>query len=104
MGNIGTWEDADPGVKRCILRADGGLMMMEVHFEQGAEGAEHSHPHEQMTYCLSGKLQFTIDGRVTVISAGQTVYIPGGAKHGVTALEPSSLLDVFTPIREDLVL
>jgi quercetin dioxygenase-like cupin family protein len=103
MSNIGVWENAEPGVKRCIKNATGGLMMMEVHFEEGAEGYLHSHVHEQMSYCLKGRIAFRIEGVETVISAGETIYIPSNAKHGVTALEPSALLDVFTPIREDLV-
>jgi len=103
VGKIGEWEPAEPGVKRKILQAQGGLMMMEVHFEQGAEGYEHHHPHEQMSYCLRGSFEFRIDGQATVVRAGETIYIPGGAKHGVTALEPAALLDAFTPIRQDLL-
>nr|WP_306812964.1 cupin domain-containing protein [Paenibacillus soyae] len=79
------------------------VMMMEVHFEEGAEGYQHSHPHEQMSYCLKGRIAFTIDGVTTEISAGDSIYIPSGAVHGVKALEPSALLDCFTPVREDLV-
>ncbi|RAP75076.1 cupin domain-containing protein [Paenibacillus montanisoli] len=101
--NVGVWEAAEPGVKRKILRADGGLMMMEVHFESGAEGYEHRHPHEQMSYCLKGTMAFTIDGVQTVIKQGESVYIPSGAIHGAKALEPSALLDAFTPIRQDLL-
>ncbi|SFT07543.1 Cupin domain protein [Paenibacillus sp. BC26] len=103
MSNIGIWEAAEPGVRRKILRADGGLMMMEVHFESGAEGYEHDHPHEQMSYCLKGAMAFIIDGTETVIRQGETIYIPSGARHGAKALEPSALLDTFTPIRQDLL-
>lgn len=103
MSNLGIWEDAELGVKRCIKKADGTLMMMEVHFEPGAEGYEHSHIHEQMSYCLKGAIAFRIDGVETVVKAGEVIYIPSNAKHGVTALESSALLDVFTPIREDLL-
>ncbi|MNO28734.1 Cupin domain protein [compost metagenome] len=104
MSNLGVWEPAEPGVKRCILNAAASLMMMEVHFEKGAEGYEHSHPHEQMSYCLRGSFEFRIDGKKHQVSAGQSIAIPQDAKHGVTALEAdSALLDVFTPIREDLL-
>ncbi|NMO97042.1 cupin domain-containing protein [Paenibacillus lemnae] len=104
MSKIGVWEDAEPGVKRCILNAEGSLMMMEVHFAKGAEGYEHSHPHEQMSYCLRGSFEFRIDGKAYTISAGDSIAIPSQAKHGVTALEEdSALLDAFTPIREDLL-
>ncbi len=77
--------------------------MMEVHFEEGAEGYQHSHPHEQLSYCLEGKLEFTVDGEKQTIAAGETIYIPSGAMHGCRALSPSKLLDSFTPVREDLV-
>lgn len=103
MCPIGEWEPAEPGVKRYIFSPGASLMMMEVRFEEGAEGYMHSHPHEQMSYCLKGAIEFTIDGVKTVVRAGETIVIPGGAKHGVKALEPSALLDTFTPLREDLL-
>jgi quercetin dioxygenase-like cupin family protein len=103
MGNIGVWENAEPGVTRKIFEPGKTIMMMEVHFEENAEGYEHSHPHEQFSYCTKGRIEFTIDGQKQVIGAGETIYIPSGAKHGAKALEPSILLDTFTPVREDLV-
>ncbi|KZE78889.1 cupin [Paenibacillus elgii] len=103
MSNINVWENAEPGVKRKIFEPGAGIMMMEVHFEQGAEGYAHSHPHEQLSYCLKGRLEFTVDGEKQVIAVGETIYIPSGAKHGCRALEASALLDSFTPVREDLV-
>jgi quercetin dioxygenase-like cupin family protein len=104
MGNISVWENAEPGVRRKILNVGEGMMMMEVHFEEGAEGYEHDHPHEQMSYCLFGKIAFFINGEQTILQSGDTIYIPSLAKHGVKALEPSVLLDAFTPVREDLVI
>jgi quercetin dioxygenase-like cupin family protein len=103
MKKIGQWEHAEPGVKRKVFQPGVGLMMMEVQFEKGAEGYEHSHIHEQMSYCIKGKIAFRIAGKETIISEGETIYIPSNAKHGVTALEESILLDTFTPIREDLL-
>ncbi|MFC4302344.1 cupin domain-containing protein [Cohnella boryungensis] len=103
MGVIGQWESAEPGVRRKIGAVGQGVMNMIVEFEAGAEGYLHSHPHEQLTYVLYGELAFTIDGVTTVVKAGDSIYIPSMAKHGVRALIPSSLLDCFTPIREDLL-
>jgi quercetin dioxygenase-like cupin family protein len=103
MSTVGVWENAEPGVKRKIFQPGSSLMMMEVHFEPNAEGYEHSHPHEQMSYCLKGTIEFRINGQSTTIRAGETIVIPSGARHGVTALEASILLDAFTPLREDLL-
>lgn len=103
MCPIGEWEPAEPGVRRKIFAPGGSIMMMEVHFEEGAEGYAHSHPHEQISYCLKGAVEFTVDGDKRVIREGETIFIPGGARHGVKALMPSALLDAFTPLREDLL-
>ncbi|WP_066195758.1 MULTISPECIES: cupin domain-containing protein [Gracilibacillus] len=100
---LNQWEQAEPGVKRKVHQPGKDLMMMEVIFEEGAQGASHSHPHEQLTYCLEGRLLFTVGQQETVMEEGESLQIPSNAIHGVTALTKSKLLDVFTPIREDLV-
>lgn len=100
---INEWEQAEPGVRRKIFAPGKSVMMMEVHFEKGSVGSEHSHPHEQMTYCLTGKFQFTIDGETYELKAGETLRIPCHSTHGAVALEKGALLDVFTPLREDLL-
>lgn len=103
MSKIGEWEQVDPGVTRKIHKPGKGLMMMEVEFEEGGIGSEHSHPHEQMTYCLEGKLEFKVDGETVIVKKGDSLYIPSDIVHGVKALEKSRLLDTFTPLREDLL-
>ncbi|WP_223701484.1 cupin domain-containing protein [Sutcliffiella deserti] len=100
---VGIWEEVDLGVKRKIHPPGKSLMMMEVQFETGAIGAEHSHPQEQFTYCLKGKLEFNLGGETVLIQEGESLFIPGDVIHGVKALEPSILLDTFTPLRNDLL-
>ncbi|CAG9620952.1 cupin domain-containing protein [Sutcliffiella rhizosphaerae] len=100
---IGTWEEVETGVRRKIHPPGKNMMMMEVQFEEGAVGAAHSHPHEQYTYCLKGKLQFTLGDKNIVLTQGESLFIPSGVVHGVVALESSTLLDAFTPLREDLL-
>ena len=97
MSAIGEWVDAEPGLRRRILAAQGGLMLMEVAFEAGAAGYEHRHPHEQISYCIRGRFEYTLDGR------GDSIYVPGDTLHGAKALDAGVLLDVFTPVREDLL-
>ena len=50
-------ENLGNGLKRKILAYHENLMMVEVHFEKGAVGEIHSHPHQQMTYVLEGALE-----------------------------------------------
>ena len=97
-------ESVEPGcVERKIRARSGSLMMVEVYFSAGAVGALHSHPHEQVTYCLSGVFEFTVAGHTQVVRAGDSLYVPGGAEHGTRCLEAGRVLDVFTPQREDFL-
>jgi quercetin dioxygenase-like cupin family protein len=103
MADMGIWEDAEPGVRRRILQAKGALMLMEVQFARGAAGYEHNHVHEQISYCITGRFEYSLDGRTQLLSAGDSIYVPSNARHGAKALEPGTLIDVFTPVREDLL-
>jgi len=94
---------AENGVTRRVLASGGGMMTVEFRFPQGAIGAVHTHPHEQVGYVVSGRFALTFDGKVTEIRAGDTYYVPSGVPHGAVALEEGVLLDVFTPQRQDFL-
>ena len=91
------------GVTRRILAYNDGLMCVENTFETGAVGALHSHPHTQITYVVSGKFTFTIDGVTKTVTPGDTMLKTDGVVHGCTCLDAGILLDIFTPMREDFV-
>ncbi|RPD96100.1 cupin domain-containing protein [Candidatus Pantoea deserta] len=96
-------DDLGNGVTRRILAHGGALMAVEVTFQQGAVGPLHHHPHEQLTYVLSGRFSFTIDGETREVSAGDTLYKAPHIVHGCVCLEAGTLLDTFTPQREDFL-
>ncbi len=79
------------------------MMIVEVHFKAGAEGPLHEHFHEQVSYCVSGKLEFTVDGETCMIGAGDSIYMPPDSLHGAKIIEDTVLLDIFTPQREDFL-
>ena len=91
------------GVQRKILGYTDELMCVENHFEKGAEGALHHHPHTQITYVVSGKFEFTIGGEKKVVCAGDSMLKKDGVEHGCVCLEEGILLDIFSPMREDFV-
>lgn len=96
-------EDLGNGVTRRILAHAGTMMAVEVTFEQGAVGPLHHHSHEQLTYVLSGRFTFTIDGESRQVSAGDTLYKAPNVVHGCVCLEAGTLLDTFTPQRDDFL-
>jgi quercetin dioxygenase-like cupin family protein len=96
-------EDVGGGIKRKILAYHEDLMAVEVHFEEGAVGAVHSHPHVQVTYVLDGEFEFNIDGEKKIIKAGDSTFKEAHIPHGAVCLKAGRLLDIFTPYREDFV-
>ena len=97
------FEDLGGGMRRRVLAHGGGLMQVEVQFEEGAVGALHSHPHEQLTYVLSGEFEFTIGGETRIVRAGDTLYKRPGIEHGCVCRRAGALLDTFTPQRQDFI-
>ncbi|PHI30836.1 cupin domain-containing protein [Budvicia aquatica] len=96
-------QDLGNGITRRILAHGGGMMAVEVNFEKNAIGPLHSHPHEQLTYVLSGRFSFTIDGETHNVAGGDTLYKKPNVVHGCICLEAGTLLDTFTPQREDFL-
>jgi quercetin dioxygenase-like cupin family protein len=76
-------------------------MVAQVFLAKGAVVPEHHHESEQITYILEGALQFEIEGRQIVVSAGQVLRIPSHVPHSAVALEDTLDLDIFSPIRQD---
>jgi quercetin dioxygenase-like cupin family protein len=96
-------EDQGNGVVRRVLAYNKDLMCVENTFEKGAVGALHHHPHTQITYIISGKFEFEIDGVKKIVEAGDTMLKMNGVEHGCVCLEAGKLLDIFNPMREDFV-
>jgi len=103
IGDSIEWEVLGGGVSRKILGWDNQIMMVIVKFEKGAEGLAHQHFHTQTTYCAEGRFEFSIGKEKQIIKAGDGVYIPPNIIHGAICLEEGSLIDVFSPVREDFI-
>ncbi len=94
----------DPGVTRQVLADHPDLMVVAFEFaEQGAEGKLHHHPHIQSTFVKSGRFVFSVDGTETEVGPGDSFVIPTNAVHGCVCVEPGTLIDCFTPRRDDFL-
>lgn len=93
----------DGGMTRRILAYDDSLMAVEVGFETGSVGALHTHPHTQMSYVLSGSFRYTVEEESVILNPGDSIVVPSGLPHGTLCLEKGTLLDVFTPKRDDFL-
>ena len=100
-----TWADLDkevlnPRISRRIVTGE-KAMVAQVFLAKGAVVPEHCHESEQITYILEGALEFELEGRKLVVSAGQVLRIPSNVPHSAVALEDTLDLDIFSPIRKD---
>lgn len=96
-------EDLGGGITRQILGYGREIMSVRIWFETGAIGAVHTHPHSQTTYIESGRFEGFVDGTKCVLGAGDCIYIAPGLEHGIECLEAGSLIDNFSPVREDFL-
>ena len=97
------WTDIAPGNRRRVLVHTPELMLVEAALQSGITAPTHSHPHVQTTYVASGKFDVTIDGRTETVVAGDSFIVPSGLVHGVHCVEAGSLIDTFTPRRDDFL-
>jgi quercetin dioxygenase-like cupin family protein len=97
------WEEVADGVRRQILGHGPDLMMVRVDFRPGAVGAIHHHPHRQVTYVAAGRFDVTVGNDRRTLIAGDCFFARADETHGVVALDAGTLIDVFTPAREDFL-
>ncbi|MBZ5575558.1 MAG: cupin domain-containing protein [Acidobacteriia bacterium] len=91
----------EPGLTRRVGAYNEKLFLAEHRMQKGWIGTAHHHPHDQMAYVVSGHLRITAAGRMFDARAGDSFVVRGGIEHQASALEPSVVIDVFTPCRED---
>ena len=97
------WDTMAPGMRRQILGHGPDLMLVRVEFEKGAVGAMHHHPHRQVTWVAHGAFDVTVGRETRRLRVGDSFFAKGNVEHGVTAIEAGTLIDVFTPAREDFI-
>lgn len=83
------------------------LMMVVIDFNDGPTSEPdppHSHPHEQMSYVVSGELIVYIGDDQEQLGPGDMFTVPPDVPHTVQLLsEHVRLVDCFTPLREDFL-
>ena len=94
---------AGDGVQRKVLSHSDKLMVCEITLEGGSLIAAHAHPHEQITYIISGKCRYTVGEETKEVGTGDSVLIPGNVPHSIVILEDMKVIDVFSPAREDFL-
>jgi len=92
-----------PGIKIKSVALK-NLMITLVDLSPGAVLPVHSHVHEQITYCVSGSLELTVDGKKENLKMGKGASVPSGIKHsGIAGPTGAFVVDSWSPVRDDYI-
>ena len=96
-------ENTAAGIQRQMVVGE-NVMICRFRFAPFLVTPEHTHPHEQMTLVVQGRVRFFIEGEERIVSPGDVLYFPPHNRHGATMMDKEVILiDIFSPIREDFL-
>ena len=96
-------ENPAEGIERQTVVGQ-NLMICRLRFAPLLVTPEHTHPHEQMSLVVSGRVRFFVEGEERIASPGDVLHFPANCLHGATMMdEEVVLIDIFTPVREDFL-
>jgi quercetin dioxygenase-like cupin family protein len=91
------------GIERQMVVGD-RLMICRFRFTPFLVTPEHTHPHEQTSMVISGRVRFFVEGVERIAMPGDVLHFPSNCLHGATMMdEEVVLIDIFTPVREDFL-
>lgn len=89
------------GVNLDSLAVGEKSMVTKMNYIAGNYATEHTHPHEQCGYVISGKYLMTVEKNEFILETGDSYAVSGNVPHSFKVLEAGEVIDVFTPPRED---
>ncbi len=110
MQYVYNWDDLESEfhglpTSLCKIKSITGdnLQLIWAIFEKGGVYEMHSHPHEQFSVMLQGRMMLHVGGEEKEIGPGDMWYAPPNVTHGGKLLAdwPIIFVDIFNPIRED---
>jgi quercetin dioxygenase-like cupin family protein len=85
-----------PGIERRVVHGE-RQTMVRYTYEPGSVFPSHSHPEEQITVVVRGRIAFEIAGQRIELGPGEVAVIPGGVPHGATVIG-DELVETFNAL------
>jgi quercetin dioxygenase-like cupin family protein len=80
------------------------MMLQLVSVKAGTHPPAHSHPHEQVIWITSGLMNYRLGNEeAKECPPGSILVIPGGLHHETWFPADTELVEIFSPVREDLL-
>ncbi len=97
------WIAICPGIKRRTVAHGATMYQMLAQLDAGSVMPPHQHPQEQIVHVVRGRMRLLVEGTPHELGAGDTYYLGPNVPHGVETIEDTSVIDTFSPPREDLL-
>lgn len=79
------------------------MYQMLAKLDAGSRLPEHRHPQEQIVHVVQGRVRLIVAGVPHELRGGDTFYLESNVSHGAETIEEATIIDTFTPPREDLL-
>ena len=89
-------------ISRRVVSGKQGMIVWWT-MKAGAHAGAHTHPHEQVAWLLSGRMEFRLGDERRIMGPGEIVVIPSGVEHEAFFPEDTEVVDIFVPPREDFL-
>src|SRR4051812_18736983 len=97
------WIDLAPGIRRRTITHGATMYQMIAELEAGSIMPEHNQPQEQIMHLLAGRMKVNVGGVSHEMGPGDSFYLAGNVSHGVETIEKTTVLDTFSPPRDEYI-
>jgi quercetin dioxygenase-like cupin family protein len=77
------------------------MYQMRAELVAGSRMPEHSHSQEQIAHVIKGRMKLIVAGVPHELRAGDAFYLASNVPHGVETIEDTTVIDTFSPPRND---
>ncbi|MBA3543906.1 MAG: cupin domain-containing protein [Chthoniobacterales bacterium] len=95
------WVEIAPGIRRRTITAGASMYQMGAELAAGSRLPEHHHPQEQIAHVIKGRMKMFVAGVPHELAAGDAIYFASNIPHGVETIEDTTVIDTFSPPRND---
>ncbi len=95
------WIQIAPGIKRRTTTSGATMYQMRAQLDAGSRLPEHRHSQEQIALVIKGRMKLIVDGMPHELRAGEAFYLASNVPHGVETIEDTTVIDTFSPPRDD---
>ena len=97
------WIPICPGINRRTVASGSSMYQMLAQLDAGSRLPEHRHPQEQIVHVLQGYVRLIVACVPHELRGGETFYLESNVPHGAETIEDTTIIDTFTPPRDDLL-